>query len=175
MLYALRAMVKTASFSQESAISSRHCAFTWLYNSCPSNDAKSTPVSCVSNIDEPVFDQISSKSDVKSTDNIPNDVLSLFVLVLLLDDVDRPANKSSISDNICAAALVSLLIAASPSVALYIAETSSALNSTAAKLLSSNCANIVSAWSIAFSVLRMSVYFALQMHLRYVSLALAQN
>ena len=171
MLYALRAIVKTALFSQESAIKSRHCLLASLYKSWPVRVDKSTPVD-VSNIELPESPQISPKSDVKSTVNSPSEVPDE------LDDEDDelfPDNKSLISDNIFAAALVSRLIAFSPSVAVYIAVTSSAVRLTAVRLLSWNCANRFNAWSIAFSVSRNSSYRALHTHLRYVSFAFAQN
>ena len=92
---------------------------------------KSTPVD-VSKIDVPPSPQMSPKSDEKSILKIPKDV----PLVPDEDDDRLPDNKSLISDNISAAALVSRLMAFSPSVAEYIAVTSSALSPTAVKLLS---------------------------------------
>ena len=173
MPYALRAMFNTASFSHDSATNSKHCLLAWVYSDSPVNVDKSTPVD-ESNIDDPVSPQISSKSDVKSTLNNPNDVLDEFVDVVD-EDLLFPDNKSLISFSISAAALVSRLIACSPSDARYMAATSSADRPTAAKLLSSNCANKFNASSIAASVLRNSSYRALQTQRRYWSFVVAQN
>ena len=85
MPYALRAMFNTASLSHDSATNSKHCLLAWVYSDSPVNVDKSTPVD-ESNIDDPVSPQISSKSDVKSTLNNPNDVLDEFVDVV---DEDR--------------------------------------------------------------------------------------
>ena len=151
--YALRAMVNTASFSQESATTSRHWRAASAYNSCPVNAAKSTPVS-VSNIEDPESPQISSISDVKSMLNTPADTVAFAFSTPL--ELLRPDSKSLISASIWPAALVSFLIAFSPSVALYMALTSAADRPTAFKLLSWNWASNVKAWSMAFSVLRNS-------------------
>ena len=167
ILYELCDIENNASLLQLSLVKRTHCFWAALNSATPSNVDISVPVD--ENIELVSLDQISSKSVEKSKSKIPNE----FDEPEYDDEDDFPDNKSPMASNALAAALVSFLIANSPTVGEYIASTSAAVLSTAFKLLSWNCCNIIIAWSKEFSISRNFVKRLLQKHRRYVSLAFA--